>query len=138
MSGETELASVQSLTDTVTERIKATFVSLIPEDEWKGMVSAELSKLMTPKDSYHRNSSPLQDMIKAAIQERFRQVIAEELGKPDWQGEWDGRAYKPSELVAKLVQDAGPALFKTALAEFVNSAIEGFKLHLENRPQREW
>ena len=140
MSGEIEPATMQSVTETVTERIKATFVSLIPEDQWKEMVSTELSKFMARQDNYHRNrnSSPLQDMIKAAIQERFREVIAEELGKPDWKGVWESNGFKPSEVVAKLVTDAGPALFKTALAEFVNSAIESFRQHLESRQQQQW
>ena len=72
MANEIEKFDPSKLMDGVRDRIKATFVSLIPEDHWEKLVQAEIDKFFA---KYDRDTYRKQSVSNFGIVVRFNNVI---------------------------------------------------------------
>ena len=132
------------LMEGVKDRIKATFVSLIPDDQWEKMVEKELyvftegrikidrkwvdggyqdievrepykqQGFVNLENSREDDISPLQQMIREQLRETFKKNLTEFLGSEEYRGYW--MQYGQPQ-VSKAVQEI---LTKNAETVFIN------------------
>lgn len=85
----TEVAPLQSVQDTIKDRIKSEFANLIPDEMWQRMVESVVKDFTTDKhDSYRGHAeSPMKTMIRTEIEAIAKAKIKDELenlAAPDW------------------------------------------------------
>ena len=86
-----QVNTVETLEDRVRERIRATFVELIPQEQWSALVGVELHRF---------TQRELPELVKKAAAEHLQTMLKAELDKPEWRERWTGNH----------IPDAGPAL----------------------------
>lgn len=124
MSDENALAKadLSSVRDLIAERIKASFIELMPEDVWKATVQKEIDSFIEPNAYSRDKKSPLQQIIETDIRERFAAQVKAELDKPEYRGYWDGT--NPGETVQKIVKGLVPEIVKSMFEEFVQRTVD--------------
>jgi len=111
----TEIATMDSLKSKITDRIRNSFVELIPEEAWKTMVANEIDTLITTKTD---RSSALQNLIKDELLDRFRKIIKEELDSQ--QIYMYGKA---SDFVKEVIKETAPTLIEELFGRIVQDAV---------------
>lgn len=87
---EIEKFKPENIMQTVKDRIKATFVSLIPDEKWNEMVKNEIDDFFKEKEiSYHRTyKSNFQQLVREEISAECKKRIVEYLGGKEFAVVW--------------------------------------------------
>jgi hypothetical protein len=126
MSGDVTKFTPESLRDKIADRIRVSFVDLIPEDSWRLLVEEQIRHFTTGSRQWNdQGASPLQAMIRDEIKERFKTKIKEYLDSPEMQTRWfhaDG-TYGPGaaieEILAGLVPQIIVAQYRSTAADII-------------------
>jgi hypothetical protein len=120
--------SPASLQDKVQERIRASFVNLIPEDAWKVMVEREISYFTSPSRRGDELVTPIGLMIRAEIQERLKEKLKAHLDVVV-QMEWDNnlQVHVPSAFSREIAASMAPLMVQHMFAGIVHNAVELMK-----------
>ncbi len=124
-----------SLRDKVADRIKASFVDLIPEETWKQMVANEIKNLTDARiDGYNRTQTPsqLQTMINAEISRRIKEAIVTALNGQEYQGVWGDGTQQASAVVQEIIKQCAPNMVAALFGFIVNDALQ----HVRNGMSR--
>ena len=81
---------VKSLNDVVRDKVKETFVNMIPDDQWNTLVKKCSDDFMEKE---------LPNLIKEELKAKMRASVAEELARATAPGQWQNGRQQPSELV---------------------------------------
>lgn len=127
------------LMEGVRDRIKATFVSLIPDDQWDAMVKAESEKFFQSRidpNDYHRQKripSQFEELVLEMMREKCKEVIKEFLNDPKYgitsQYKWNettqtsSNEVTMSDLLENMIKEKMPDLM---LLMFTNVLKGGF------------
>ena len=132
-------ATVLSVKDLVTERIRANFVQLIPEDVFTAMVAKELNDFTaerTVDGGYNRRtSSQFRDIIRAELEAQFKALVKEELSKPEFSASlWERvpgtqgmTGPVPSLFVQELIRQAMPDMFTHIMGFMVQEQLNNMR-----------
>lgn len=125
-----------TLRDKITDRIKNSFVELVPEEAWQKMVQGVIDEMLTPKSHGYNNEkrpSEMQQMIRDEITKRMKETIAKTLDQPEYQAVWDDRSGRQSAgpLVQEIIKQCAPDLVKVMFSDLVGSLV--VKIHNELR-----
>lgn len=74
MSGEIEKFDAAQAMKNVREKIKDTFVSLIPDEQWNDMVKKEVDEYFKPKDEGYNNRTQSSSFTRDVHQVLFEEV----------------------------------------------------------------
>lgn len=151
MEKQIEKFDPSKLMEGVKDRIKATFVSLIPDDAWEKMVEKEIYIFTEGRIKIERkyidgqyqdtevrepykqagfvgldnlrdeDISPLQKMIREELRERFKQNLVEFLQSEEYQGYW-GQYGRP--LVGDAVKKVLTENADTIFVNFMGSMMQ--------------
>lgn len=115
--------------DTVRDRIRATFVQLIPEEVFTRMVKAEIDHFTRATDRYYGNretASPLQETIRHELAVMAKAKIAEVVEDPEgpWKIYWgsDGKAKVGSGIQAFLIEHSNE-IVASAVGEMMQNVV---------------
>ncbi len=139
MSNEVEKFDPSTLMQGVKDRIKATFVSMIPDVQWEQIVGAEVDSFLKKSDtSYNHNrdyKSPLDVLIRQELNEWAKGKFAEYLQSEGMKTTWDENG-KPvaSEAVKKMIlENSGQmllslfgGLFQTMMNDYALKQQRGY------------
>ncbi len=101
---EIERFDPSALMNGVRDRIKATFVSLIPDQHWGKLVQGEIDSFFSKKDGYNRErSSDFSLLIKSELEKYVKEKIVPPIMNQYFEQEWDGE--KNEVKVGKVVED---------------------------------
>lgn len=127
MSNGNTVATLASVQEKVRERIQATFVDLIPEELWAGMVHAQIHEI---------TKTALPKLVHEEAEKKLRALIVAEFSKQEWSGYWDSHSAllgpKASEMVTEAVKKAAPELVAALFSRFA----QGIVMDLRNNIQR--
>lgn len=121
--------------ETVKDRIRDQFVSLIPEDVFRKMVQTEIAEFMSSRERRYnseRQLSPLQETIISELMAAAKEEVMKLINDPasDWKAFWNGNSGK---------EEAGKNIKKFMLensAEIIERTIGGMFQRVLGNMQR--
>lgn len=121
----------------VRDRIKATFISLIPESEWEKLIQTEIDRFFTQKTiNGYRNSyefSEFTQLCQNVINEETKTRIIAYLSGKEFGKTWDTRGQPVvSATIKKLLIDNSGEIFASMIGSSFMMALDNFKRSLEN------
>ena len=127
MSEQIEKFDPAKLMDGVRDRIKATFVSLIPDDQWERLVKKEIDDFFMERvnqSSYHNhNYSYFGEMVRKELvlltTEKVRKLVIEKYVSSGWDN--DGPIL--SEALQEELEKAAPKMLKTIFAQLLRDTM---------------
>ena len=125
-----EVATMQSLQDRVTERIRATFVDLVPEDQWRALVAKAVADYFEDRKPAHAfagavpSPTPFKQLVHAELTEFFRTRLRDYLHGDEFFSEWGARGMTPSDGAKRIIRECIPDVVEALLAGAVQRVIE--------------
>lgn len=114
----------------VRDRVKATFVSLIPDDQWEQMIKTECDKFFQITERDWRGDRPcisdFQMVVNSALREITEIKVKEELKKYE-STIWDGSNIKINDELKKLLIESAPELFAKIMGSRVQEVINNMQ-----------
>ncbi len=115
----------------VRDRIKATFVSLIPDAQWEQLTQKEIDDFFKPRDDYRsqRDWRSMSDFQKICFEE-FEKLVREkihEMLQEYTSSNWSDNGPKMSEELKKLLVENSDKIFAQMLGSMFQSAVNGMK-----------
>lgn len=127
-----------TLMDGVRNRIKATFISLIPDDQWGAMVKKEVDAFFQQKDTWNNSSrsyvSDFQTLVKQTLDAEAKRRVAEYFASPEFEVTWDtnGRPIVNEQIKKLLIENSGEILANMMGSMFA-SMLSNFRSSLQVR-----
>lgn len=118
---------VKSLNDIVRDKVKETFVNLIPEDQWN-----ELVKKCT--DDFVKKE--LESVIKEELKKKMREKVSEELSSVVYASRWENGRQIPSQLIEMITKTLVPDIVTALMSGIVNEAVMQTANNLRNNNNR--
>lgn len=109
----------------VKDRIKATFVSLIPDDKWDEMVQKEVDDFFTnkPRDGYSKvYYADFHAICREVLIDMSKIKILEFLETYKENG-WAGTLPKANELLKQMIVENAPEIFASTFASMFQMAL---------------
>ena len=119
MSNEIEKFDPSKLMDGVRDRIKSTFVSLIPDAQWEQLVQSQIDKFFTVD---------LEQICKEMLKEVCKEKIKETLKIYDT-GIWDcdKQSNKATELLKNMLIANAPQIFASMFEGLAMNVIQNMR-----------
>lgn len=116
-----------ALMEGVRQRIKATFVSLIPEDHWEQLCQKEVDNFFKEKDRNSRNDcyyeSEFQGVCKQVLNEIAREKIQNFLSTYD-STVWENGNIKASDNLKEMIIKMAPEIFAATFSNMFQHAVQ--------------
>lgn len=157
MDNNIEKFDPSQLMEGVKDRIKATFVSMIPDDVWNQMVEREIyiftegrikqeydystkqyKEVRVPyqgdieKDQWGNKKpddiSPLQEMIRQGLRDKFKEDIDKYLKSSEYQAVWDQYGMMTvSKAIEEIIVKNSGIILQNALGELMQRGFENLR-----------
>lgn len=116
----------------VKDRIKATFVSLIPDAQWEQMVNSEIKQFFEKRDrsySHNNNSwrSEFTEVVWGVLSEECKKRAKAILDHPDFAINWDGNQQVLSEKLREMLIAKMPEIMVSLMQNAVANTIQDLK-----------
>lgn len=134
-----DITPLQSIQNTIKDKIRAEFANLIPDDMWKGMVQSVVSEFITDKkDGYsgRASESPIKAMIRQEIEKMAKAHLTAELdrlGTVSWNSYGQQVA---AEAIKKMISEHFAEMLAAVQAGFVEVAVMQAVQNLRNSMSR--
>ena len=128
MSNEVQKFDPATLMDGVRDRIKATFVSLIPEEHWEAMIQRETDAYFKPRENYRDTPrySDFQLTCQKVMTEICEVKIREALLKYE-NHLWGENEVKVGEILMAQLQANASQMFAAMIGSQVQKVINDIK-----------
>lgn len=116
--------NVKDLEDAVSARIRATIADILPEEEWRKLVAAEVDRFLKPQKQpdHWRTHTPemlpsgLAKAVEKALNERVCEAVGELLRSEEWKRNTE------AEIRASLVKES-QGLVERIVAAAIGAAL---------------
>lgn len=158
MGNEVEKFDPATLMQGVKDRIKATFISLIPDDEWDRMVNSEIDKFFEPtkmkissagrqssgygygntRDKFESDTiielemSPFQQIIWDMCAEKAREKLKAKLETEYFENQWELKEETINEKLKQVMVEATPLVMHKMFEKMTLSAASIAREMLRN------
>ena len=119
--------------DKVKDKIQAAVIELIPDEQWKGMIEAEINRFMQPRSEYGKNyPAPLTKMIRDEIDNVMRERLQESLKSGELRPVWDPDkgVDVTQDMVREAVKENAPELMAALLSNLMASTLSEMQRRL--------
>jgi hypothetical protein len=126
MANEVEKFDPALLMQGVKDRIKATFISLIPDDKWEQMCKTEIDRFFKgdPEGQYrNKNYSEFTYVVNGVLTDVTKEKVKAILSGPEYKSHWNGSEYTVSEEIDKILTKNAPKIIATMLGNMMQEAI---------------
>lgn len=131
MAEEIEKFDPATLMQGVKDRIKATFVSLIPDAQWDQMVKREIDSYFESRDqnhyNYNRTISDFTYTVNEVLRKEAEKKIQELLKSPDFQVKWVGNAVEAPEFFRNAIMKRAPEIFEQAVGNAIAGTLQNMR-----------
>ena len=114
----------------VRDRVKATFVSLIPDDQWAIMIQKEVDSFFKTNANYHDSSraSPFMLLCRQVFEELTKEKLKEYMcGFTS--DVWENNAPKLNEELKKVLIETAPEIFTSIFKNMFQHAINNTRTY---------
>lgn len=123
--------NTKDLEDAVNARIRATIADILPEDEWRKLVAAEVDRFLKPQKQpdHWRTHTPamlpsgLEQAVTKALNDRVAEATKALLSDPEW------RADTGEKIRLALIGKA-PGMVESIVANALRSALSNIGQHV--------
>lgn len=122
MSNDIEKFDPSKLMDGVRDRIKATFVSLIPDDQWQKLVESEINKFFANTDNYNDKRSPFRKIVDEELTKLAKEKISEGL-KAYTNETWNNNQLVISDLLREHLINNSSQIFASAFSSMFQQVV---------------
>lgn len=131
----------QSLADTVKDRLKATFISLIPEEQWDQLVSNEIEVFFEKKeDAYSTNrtsSTKFQQLIQKELENYSIERLKEYFASDQFRVAYDEKGEPVmSEAINKLIAENSGQMLMNLFHNAIQQHFHQLSYTIQNPQQR--
>lgn len=124
MGNEGDQVNAKDLEDAVSARVRATIADILPEEEWRKLVAAEVDRFLKPQKQpdHWRTHTPemlpsgLAKSVEKAMNERVCEAVGELLRSEEWKRNTE------TEIRASLVKES-QGLVERIVAAAIGSAL---------------
>lgn len=134
MAEEIQKFDPSTLMQGVRDRIKATFVSLIPDDQWDKMVENEMQSFFRSKTDQwnNRRDSEFKTVLDSELARRSREAVSKILDSEDFMVTYSGtNRTLVSDYIRKEIIANAPELFARTLEMTIVHAVENMKYKIK-------
>lgn len=109
----------------VKDRIKATFISLIPDEQWDQMVKKEIDAYFHSSPQGYRNdmtsnfSLTVRDVLQKEVYKRVESI----LNSPEFRLEWTGNKQTLPEFIRSELVAKAPEIFIASIDQMITNVI---------------
>ena len=145
MENNVEKFDPYKLMDGVKDRIKATFVALIPDDQWDQMCDAEMKKFFEPRMSGGYNSTQLpsqfSELVQTIMKEQCTQHLKDHFNKPEftiseiWNNSALGKDVNISTYLENIIKEKMPDMMQAMMMNIMANAFQSFFSQVQNNLQ---
>jgi hypothetical protein len=115
----------------VRSRIKATFVSLIPDDHWEELCKKEINNFFCEKDNYHSNKrsfkSDFTEVCKEVLTEISKEKVKQFLSEYDSTVWANDGGLQASDKLKEMIIKMAPEIFAATFANMFQNAVSQMK-----------
>lgn len=119
-----------TLMEGVRQRIKATFVSLIPDDQWEELCKKEIDNFFDEKNTYNSSNrdykSEFSEVCKVVLTELSKEKIKQYITDYD-SIVWVDGGLQCSEKLSQLIIKLAPEIFTATFGNMFQNAISQMK-----------
>lgn len=132
MTESIEKVTLENAADQLKAKIRMAFVELLPEEQWKAMVTAELKRFTEDKpamrDGYGNwqpGGSEFSKICRDVFTEHIKNEIRALVCSPEWHGSWgpDGKQ-KISEAIKSWLTDNSQQLVQATVQAMIGQAAQ--------------
>ena len=128
MSGEVVKFNPAQIMQGVKDKIRATFVELIPDEQWNAMVQTEIEEFITPgttSNNYQQSKQPssLARIVQDELEKDLRVRLKELLAGPEWQEQWTNGKQTANDKIRQLLIDNSPEIMSKLLSSAIQQAV---------------
>lgn len=132
MTESIERVTLENAAEQLKAKIRTAFVELLPDEQWKEMVAAELKRFTGPtmtRDNYSARSTETPSAFSKICSEVFSEHIKAEikatLASADWQGKWGNNGKEQiSEAIGVWLTANSKALIESTVQALAGSAAQ--------------
>jgi hypothetical protein len=127
-----ELLDLSNLREQMRERIRASFVLMIPDEQWDKLIDAEVKAFFWKGGRGEaRSISDFDRVVSQELEKETRKRVTELLNTPGWQERYN-QDYQPmaSEEIEKLMIKLAPEMLSALFGGVMQSALQGIKGHI--------
>lgn len=126
-----EVFNPNTIMNNVRDKIKATFVDLIPDEHWEGMVNKEIDDFFKNREGYStqrewRNMSDFQKICFESFEQETKSKIQEMLKVYTATG-WENNEPKISDELKKLLEDNAASIFTRTIGNMFQQAVSSMR-----------
>ena len=127
------MVTASTLQAKVTERIRASFIDLIPEEQFKQLVERELATFQTPQRwRGEDHPSPLSALVRDEITARLKAQLKAELDKDEYKMLWTPYGSQAGEFLQRALAELTPALVQGLFAKIIEDTVYEVRSKLGN------
>ncbi len=124
-----EKVTLESAAEQLKLKIRNAFVELLPDEQWKAMVTAELKAFTEPGGNIdqwgHRREPPPSEfsrICKEVFAEHIKSYIKALLSSPEWQGKYGFKGEEVSDAIKAWLTDNSAALIQSTVQAMAQQA----------------
>lgn len=123
-----------TLMEGVRDRVKATFVALIPDEAWDQMVKKEIDDWMKIRErgfNTREHYSDFSVVVRSEMRKRAVETVKKILGEFE-EYNWDDRSrLKVNESIQKMVLENADMILLGVIGNMVQGSINDLKNHIQ-------
>ena len=118
------MTALSTFEESVKAKLMGMVADLIPEERFTSIVQATVSEF---------EKKVLPELIKAELTNKYRELILDELGKPDWRSQYANGRQKLGPAVSELLINAAPMVLESMFSSAMQTVLFQFENALRNR-----
>ena len=128
MTDTIEKVTLENAAEQLKAKIRLSFVELLPDDQWKAMITAELKRFTQPSRASY-DSREIPSVFSAVCTEVFTNFVKSEIralmDSPEWRLSWDSSGKtQVGDAVKSWLTDNSAALIQATVQALAASAAQ--------------
>jgi len=119
------------LMEMVRDRIRATYVSLIPDTQWTAMVQQVVDDFFKEGNQqyYDRKShSPFKGLVYEELEKKSREIVQNFLASIS-STEWTSYGMKPNEYIETFIKENAGTIFSNVIGGMIQNTLSMMQNH---------
>lgn len=115
------MSNIMSFEDSVKLKLKSVVADLIPEEKWNQIVYTTVMEF---------EKKDLPELIRKELIVKYKEAIAVEFSKPEWQAKWGMAGMEASPALQKMLLDVAPLILTSMIGASVQTTLSQLQYNI--------